>query len=304
VSRGRADVDLEVARLRVRQPFAAEPLFRFLGDRAIPGVETFDGRTFRRAIRASDGSDAIVSLTPSPNGDHVSLETNARDRDEVIERSRRLLDLDADPAVIEATLWRDLDLRPLVRARPGLRVPGSVDGFELAVRAVVGQQISVKGARTIAGRIVAVAGTPLAPERAVDGISHLFPTAERLAAAPLDELGMTGARVATLRRLAELVAAGELDLSGRASPETTLERLLAIRGIGPWTASYVAMRALSDADAFPVEDLGIRLGMAALALPTTRAAIRARAELWRPWRAYAAMHLWNAPARAKEQSRR
>jgi AraC family transcriptional regulator of adaptative response / DNA-3-methyladenine glycosylase II len=301
----RTDVDREGARLRVRRPFAAEPLFRFLGDRAIPGVETFDGRTFRRAIHVRDGSDAIVSLTPSPTAAHVTVETNARDRDEVIKRSRRLLDLDADPAAIEAILGRDLDLRPLVRAHPGVRVPGAVDGFELAVRAVVGQQISVKGARTIAGRIVAAAGTPLAPGRAVDGISHLFPTAEELAAAPLEELGMTGARVATLRRLAQLVAAGELDLSGRTSTKTALERLLAIRGVGPWTVSYIAMRALRDADAFPVEDLGIRLGMAALGLPTTRAAIRDRAERWRPWRAYAAMHLWNAPAPpAREAGRR
>jgi AraC family transcriptional regulator of adaptative response / DNA-3-methyladenine glycosylase II len=293
-----------VTRLRVRRPFAAEPLFRFLGDRAIPGVETFDGRTFRRSVRQLDGSGTIVSLTPSPSAASVVMETNPGDPTAVAALGRRFLDLDADPGAIGSALERDPALRPLVRARPGLRVPGAMDGFELAVRAVLGQQISVKGARTIAGRIVVAAGTRLPPGRAVDGISHLFPTPQLLMAASLDGLGMTGGRVRTLRGLAELVAAGELDLSGHGPPDEALERLLSIKGIGPWTASYVAMRALHDADAFPVEDLGVRLGMAALGLPTSPAAIRAHAERWRPWRAYAAMHLWNVPARAKAQGHR
>jgi AraC family transcriptional regulator of adaptative response / DNA-3-methyladenine glycosylase II len=287
-----------VARLRVRPPFAAETLFRFLGDRAIPGVEAFDGRTFRRSIRQPDGSAAIVSFTPSPSAASVAIATTAEDAASVTTLGRRLLDLDADPVAIGVALERDPVLGSLVRERPGIRVPGAIDGFELAVRAVVGQQISVKGARTIAGRIVRVAGTPLASEPAVDGVSHLFPTPDELLAANLGGLGMTGARVATLRRLAESIAAGELDLSGRTSAEDALERLLSIRGIGPWTVAYVAMRAFRDPDAFPADDLGIRAGMAELGLPTTRSAIRARAERWRPWRAYAAMHLWNAPAPA------
>lgn len=282
------------SRLRCTPPLAAEELFGFLGARTIPGVEVFDGRTFRRSVRVDDAA-AIVSLSPDDAGTSVELEIDATDAASVAERAGRLLDVETDPGPIEAVLAADPELRPLVRARPGVRVPGTVDGFELAVRAVLGQQISVKGARTIAGRIVAVTGTVLAPDEAVEGVTHLFPTPEQLAAASLDGLGLTGARISTLRRLAELAATKELDLSGRTSAEVALDRLRSIPGIGPWTTAYVAMRAFHDADAFPADDLGIRAGMAALGMPTTRAAIRDRAERWRPWRAYAAMHLWLAP---------
>ena len=279
--------------LRYRPPIAIDPLLRFLGDRAIPGVESFDGATFRRAVRAPDGTHTVLALTPRLDRDEVILRFPA---DEVqpsflIPMARRLLDLDADPAVIDAALSSDPALRPLVRATPGIRVPGAADGFELAVRAILGQQVSVRAARTFAGRIAAASGTRI--ERPLHGITHLFPTAEQLAASSLGSFGLTTARAATLQRMAELVASGDLDLSGTADREATKERLLAVPGIGPWTAAYVAMRALRDPDAFPVGDLGVRLGFEALGLPSAPADTLAYAERWRPWRAYAVMHLWS-----------
>jgi AraC family transcriptional regulator of adaptative response / DNA-3-methyladenine glycosylase II len=282
-------------RLAYRSPFAAEPLFRFLGDRAIPGVETFDGATLRRSIRLHDGSAAVIRLTPRVARPHVTLRVDLDDPTDVrsaADAARRLLDLDADPIAIDDVLGKDPALRPLVRARPGVRLPGAVDGFELAARAVLGQQVSVRAARTMAGRLVAVAGTGMPSEERMDGITHLFPSAIQVASASLDGLGLTGRRAATLRHLSERVAGGDLDLSGSGDREVVVDGLLAIPGVGPWTAAYVSMRALRDLDGFPATDLGIRAGMAELGLPTTPSAILARAERWRPWRGYAAMHLW------------
>ena len=280
-------------RLRYRPPIAIDPLLRFLSDRAIPGVESFDGTAFRRAVRTPDGAHTVIALTPRLDRDEVILRCPA---DEVqpsslITLARRLLDLDADPAVIDAALSSDPALRPFVRATPGIRVPGAADGFELAVRAILGQQVSVRAARTFAGRIAAARGTRI--ERPLDGITHLFPTAEQLAASSPGSFGLTTARAATLQRMAELVASGALDLSGTADREATTERLLAVPGIGPWTAAYIAMRALRDPDAFPVGDLGVRLGFEAFGLPSAPADTLAYAERWRPWRAYGVMHLWN-----------
>ena len=266
---------------------------RFLGDRAIPGVESFDGRTFRRAIRTQDDVAFVIGLTPTLAQNHITMTSNdveASEFDRAERIARRLLDLDADPAIVDTALAADPKLRPLVRATPGVRVPGVIDGFELAVRAVLGQQVSVRAARTFAGRL-ATAGTKIG--RPVEGITHLFPSPEQVAGAHLDGLGLTGARAATLRRLAELVADGSLDLSGSADRGSTLDAILGINGIGPWTAAYVAMRALRDPDAFPAEDLGVRVGFEALGLSTEPTAIIERAERWRPWRAYAVMHLWN-----------
>jgi AraC family transcriptional regulator of adaptative response / DNA-3-methyladenine glycosylase II len=291
---GASDVaGMSTRRLSYRAPLAEKPLLRFLGDRAIPGVESFDGLTFRRAIRAPDDRALVIELTPEPAEHHVQLDVNdaeATDVDQVERLARRLLDLDADP-VVDVALAADPRLRPLIRATPGIRVPGAIDGFELAVRAVLGQQVSVRAARTFAGRLATAAGTAL--DRPVEGVTHLFPSAEQLAGTHLDGLGLTRARTATLRRLAELVADGSLDLSDSADRGSTLDTLLGIKGIGPWTAAYVAMRVLRDPDVFPAGDLGVRLGFEALGLSSTPTAIAERGERWRPWRAYAVMHLWN-----------
>ncbi|MGB9377171.1 MAG: AlkA N-terminal domain-containing protein, partial [Mycobacteriales bacterium] len=201
-----------------------------------------------------------------------------------VQRCRCLLDLDADPAAVGDTLAADPGLTDLVARRPGLRVPGSVDGFELAVRAVLGQQISVAAARTMAGRLVARFGEPL-PE--ADGaLTHRFPTADALADADLRGVGLTGARAATLCRLAQSVASGDLDLRPGADREDTRRRLLSLPGIGTWTVEYVAMRALADPDAFPATDLVLRKSLQHRGITDT--------DRWRPWRAYAAMHLWTA----------
>jgi AraC family transcriptional regulator of adaptative response / DNA-3-methyladenine glycosylase II len=281
-------------RLRYRPPLAMDPLMRFLGDRAIPGVETFDGTTFRRSVRMSDGRSAVIALSPRSGTNEVMLRVDADAAEAssaLVRTARRLFDLDADPTASDTVLAADPVLEPLVLATPGIRLPGAVDGFELAVRAILGQQISVQAARTFAGRIAETIGTPL--ERPVDGVTHLFPTAPQMTEASLGSLGLTNARAATLRHLAELVAAGELDLSGATDREATTGRLLAVKGIGPWTVAYVGMRALRDPDAFPAGDLGVRLGFESLGLSSAPAAIRDHAERWRPWRAYAVMHLWN-----------
>lgn len=281
-------------RLRYRAPMATDTLFRFLGDRTIPGVESFDGTTLRRSVRTHGDGTAVIELTARPERGHIRLRIlgdTPVDPAPLVRTARRLLDLDADPSAVDAALSSDPVLRPWVRATPGIRLPGTADGFELVVRAILGQQISVRAARTFAGRIAEATGEPL--ERPVGEVTHRFPTAEQVAASRLDGLGLTTARTSTLRMVAELVSTGELDLSGTADLQQTTERLLSVRGIGPWTVAYVSMRALADADAFPVGDLGVRLGFEGLGLATTPAAMVRHAERWRPWRAYAVMHLWN-----------
>ncbi|MEV7012424.1 AlkA N-terminal domain-containing protein [Streptosporangium sp. NPDC051022] len=266
-------------RLHRREPYDSVTLLRFLRSRAIPGLEEVGETTYRRAVPGG-----TIALTPVPG--HVRLEVNLDDTRHlarVVARCRRLLDLDADPDSI-AVAFGETSLAPLVAARPGLRVPGAWDGFEVAVRAVVGQQISVAGARTILGRITARAGRPTGGE----GLSHLFPTAGELLEADLDGLGLTGRRVTTLRALARGVADGDIDLDGAQEPSHTVTRLLEVPGIGPWTASYIALRALRDPDAWPEGDLGLRRVMACLGIPDDHI------ERWRPWRAYAALHLWSS----------
>lgn len=288
-------VDIETLRLTYRPPLAIAPLVRFLADRAIPGVEAWDGRTFRRSVRVGEGQPAVISLTPQLEPECVLLGVASADAASVVGTARRLLDLDAQPEAVDAALAEDPALRALVRATPGIRRPGAVDGFELAVRAVLGQQVTVRAARTFAGRIAAAYGARLGSPGDAQ-VTYLFPTAAELADARLEGIGLTTRRAATLRELAELVAAGDLDLSGLTDAGATIDKLLAVAGIGPWTASYIAMRALRDPDAFLVEDLGVRKGFEAIGLPTSRAAIQRHAERWRPWRAYAVMHLWNAEA--------
>ena len=278
-------------RLPFQAPFAADTLLSFLGARAVPGIEETRDGTYVRSVRQPSGA-AVAAM--SPRSDHVIVRVSSEgspDLDDLRDRARRAFDLDADAATIDTTLAADPTMIPLVTRIPGIRVPGTFDGFELVVRAIYGQQVSVAGARTSLGRLVSAAGTPL--ERPSGGITHLFPTAERVAELPLEVFGMPRARAETIRRVALLVADGELDLSGEAPHEETLRRLGDVPGIGPWTLAYVSMRALRDPDAFMAGDLGVRKGFEALGLASMQPAMLARAERWRPWRAYAVMHLWH-----------
>jgi AraC family transcriptional regulator, regulatory protein of adaptative response / DNA-3-methyladenine glycosylase II len=296
-------------RLAHRQPFDAAGILAFLGARSVPGVEAYVEGTFRRSLRLDHGA-GVVSL--SPGDGHVAavlaLE-DLRDLTAAVCRCRRLLDLDADPVAVDAALARDPLLRPLVAASPGRRVPGTVDGAELAVRAVIGQQISVAGARSVAGRLVAAAGSVLAgAEPRADGsseaerreVTHCFPSPAAIMSADDDAFAMPATRRRALRALAEVLDGGELVLDCGADLTEAHDGLLGVPGIGRWTAGYVAMRALRDPDAFVPDDLGVRQGLRCLSAidgesdPGNRRTLLSRAERWRPWRAYAAMHLWAA----------
>jgi AraC family transcriptional regulator of adaptative response / DNA-3-methyladenine glycosylase II len=287
-------------RLRYRAPFDAASLLGFLGARAVPGVERLDGTTYRRTLRLPRGL-GTVALTPAEDGDHVRCELALRDLRDLgtaVQRCRRLLDLDADPVAVAEALRADPLLRASVRRDPGRRVPGAVDGAELAVRAVLGQQVSVAGARTLAGRLAAALGEPL--DGADETLAHAFPAAAAIAAADPAALGLTRSRARALVGLCAALAAGELDLEPGADRDEARARLLALPGIGPWTAEYVAMRALGDPDAFPATDLGVRRALERAGEPGDPTSAAALGERWRPWRAYAVQHLWAslaAPAR-------
>ncbi|WP_051472280.1 DNA-3-methyladenine glycosylase family protein [Patulibacter minatonensis] len=291
-------------RLSCRAPFAGRALVAVLAARAVDGLERIgtDG-SYLRTLALPHGP-AVARLRPAED-DVVEGElraTDARDAEVAVARLRHLLDLDADPAVVDAHLATDPVLAPLVALRPGLRVLGTVDGFELALRAVIGQQVSVAAARTVLGRVVLAHGAPLPggldPEPAGHGL-RLLPEARVVAGLPDDALAMPRARAATVRRVAAAVADGTLDLRHGVAPGTATAALLALRGIGPWTASYVAMRGLGDRDAFPASDLVLRQAAASLGLPSDARGLARHAERWSPWRAYAAQHLWAVAAAAR-----
>lgn len=275
-------------RLAHRAPYHWPALLAFLAGRALPGVEEVVEGEYRRTF-ALDGAAGWVAVRQAAAGDHLLARIRlgrVAPLAAVVGRLRRLLDLDADAPAIDAHLAADPALAPLVAARPGLRVPGAWEPFELAVRAVVGQQVSVAAARTIAGRIAAAFGERL------PGGGLAFPTAERLAATPLEGLGLTRARAAALGALARAVADDPRLLEPRGTLAEMVDRLEALPGIGRWTAQYVAMRALREPDAFPEADLGLLRALARGGVRPTPAALLRRAEAWRPWRAYAALHLW------------
>jgi AraC family transcriptional regulator of adaptative response / DNA-3-methyladenine glycosylase II len=280
-------------RLARRDPFAAGPLLSFLSARAVAGVESATATGYARALRTPGG--AAVALL-SPGDGHVLLRVrldDLSDLEEVVRRCRRLLDLDSDPEAVAAGLGRDPLLGRLIAGLPGMRVPGSAEPFETAVRAVLGQQVSVAAARTLAARLVARHGEPLPSP--VGGVTHLFPSPELLAGADLDGLGLTGRRICSVRALSRAVAAGDLDLAA-AGPDELDTVLSGLPGFGPWTRAYVTMRVRGDPDAIPLGDLGLRRAMERLGEPSDAGSLARRAELWRPWRAYAALHLWNTLA--------
>ncbi|MBA2677450.1 MAG: DNA-3-methyladenine glycosylase 2 family protein [Ktedonobacteraceae bacterium] len=279
-------------RLQYRPPFDASSLLSYLGRRAIPGVEEVMGNIYRRTVLLPR-SRGIIELEPVEKMNAVLLRVQLdtlSDLSLLVQRCRQLFDLDAVPAAIAEVLGADPLLAPLVAAHPGLRAPGAINGFELAVRAILGQQVSIAGARTLAGRLAAKFGTPL--EQAQGSLTHYFPSPPVLAQAEMQGLGLTGSRVAALHALAHAVTDKGLVLDRDADREQTKTRLQQIPGIGPWTAAYIAMRALGDPDAFPATDLGLRHAFEQNGLPIDTRSIVQHSEQWRPWRAYAVHHLW------------
>jgi AraC family transcriptional regulator of adaptative response / DNA-3-methyladenine glycosylase II len=293
-----------VLRLAYRAPIDLDRMFGFLAARAIPGVESVEGGRYFRTIQLPNGT-GIASLGPflrprDPGYLDCELQLeDLRDLTAAVQRCRRLLDLDADPEAVTGYLSADPVLGPLARAHPGRRSPGQVDGNELALRAVLGQQVSVAAARRLGARLVAAYGKPLSPP---DGpLTHCFPSAETLAAADPAALPMPRARGRALTGLAAALASGELSLDPGAERDRAESVLLAQPGIGPWTASYIRMRALSDPDAFLPGDVGVLAALRRLgAVPVSGGSRGSRgargsaalAEGWRPWRSYAVHHLW------------
>jgi AraC family transcriptional regulator of adaptative response / DNA-3-methyladenine glycosylase II len=278
-----------VLRLARREPFDGAGLFDFLGKRAVQGIEAFDGEVFQRTLNLPHGgATAELSL----RSDHISLTLKLEDIKDVataVQRCRALLDLDADPEAIDESLGSDPRLAGPVRAVPGRRVPGSVDGFELACRAVVGQQVSIAAARTLLARFVEALGSPM-PSSGGESL-RTFPAPAVIAEADLQGSGILPRRAATLTALATAVANGDISLDPGADRDETERKLLQIKGIGPWTASYIRMRALRDPDVFLPTDLGARRAAERFGL---RGDLAEAAAGWRPWRSYALQHLWTA----------
>ncbi|MBV9748753.1 MAG: helix-turn-helix domain-containing protein [Acetobacteraceae bacterium] len=285
-------------------PYDWNAIIGFLAARAIAGIERIDAASRYQRTVALDGAQGVVSVEPDGRG--TGLRVHIRfpkvvSTATIVGRVRRVFDLSADPRAIGEHLATDPLLAPLVARRPGLRVPGAWDGFEVAIRAVLGQQITVAAARKLAAKLVAAYGEPLGAS-AENGLTRSFPAPDRLAGADLRTLGMPAARAETLSCLARAASADPHLFSPSQTLEAAVARLRGLRGIGEWTAQYIAMRALREPDAFPAADIGL---IRALARPggtrPNAAAVLARAEAWRPWRAYAAQHLWTTDATAKDQ---
>ena len=282
--------------LPYRSPLDGAGLIAFLGLRAVPGVEEVVGGAYRRSLRLPQGL-GVVELRPADG--HVLARfwlDDLRDLAVAVQRCRGLLDLDADPESVVEALGPDALLGPLVRAAPGRRVAGQVDGGELAMRAVLGQQVSLAGAATLAGRLVRGHGRPLS--RPLGTVTHAFPAVEVLADVDPAELAMPAARRRALIGLAAALASGEIVLDAGADRGETRALLLALPGIGPWTADYIGMRALRDPDAFLPGDLGVRHALERLGQDARPGAAARLAERWRPYRAYAMVHLWGALGRS------
>ena len=301
LARQRGDSDSERYRVRLayRPPYDWDAVLAFLSARATPGVEIVDGTGYRRTIDLN-GHAGTIAVSPARDSHALALDVRFPDPRallSIVERVRRVFDLGADPAVIAEHLAPDPLLAPVLARHPGLRTPGAWDGFEIAVRAILGQQVSVRAATTLAGRLAAQFGTPVTLG---EGLTRLFPPAERLTAAPLDQLGIIGSRAQTIRALARQVAEGVVSFRGCGDPSRMSAALCAIPGIGRWTAEYISMRAFGEPDAFLSGDLVLRR----IAGNCTPRALDVRAESWRPWRAYAVMLMWQGANDAAAMSRR
>lgn len=285
-----------VLRLAYRPPYDWAHLHGFLAARAIAGIEQVDGRGYARTV-ACEGGHALIRVNPVTGEHALELHVAAAPPAALLQiasAARRVFDLSADPQRIGTELAPDPLIGPLLHARPGLRIAGAWDPFECAVRAVLGQQVSVAAGRTFAARLVQLAGRPV--KNAADGLTRLFPDAPAVARANLDGLGLTRARAATLRALARAVAERRIDFC--ASPDDVIAALVSLPGIGSWTAQYVALRALAEPDAMPTGDLVLRSMAAGGAAPMSSRELEERSRRWQPWRGYAVMHLWRAAAEA------
>jgi AraC family transcriptional regulator, regulatory protein of adaptative response / DNA-3-methyladenine glycosylase II len=283
-------------RLSYRPPYDWDSIIGFLAGRAIPGVEVVDGESYRRTVLFDDTAAVIeVRRVEGSNGLQVSGPASIAVHGlQIVERVRQLFDLTADPAAIALHLSQDALLRLSLEASPGLRVPGAWDGFEIGVRAILGQQVSVAAATTISGRLAARYGEPLADGG--PGLTHLFPRPERLAHARLTGIGLTKKRAAAVSTFARAVCEDASLVRGNGGLERTVEQLTALPGIGLWTAHYIGMRALREPDAFPAGDMVLQRAASNNGRRLTEKALTERAEDWRPWRAYAALHLWRTYA--------
>jgi AraC family transcriptional regulator of adaptative response / DNA-3-methyladenine glycosylase II len=290
---GVAPVTLHIA---YRPPYDWDAMLTYLSARAIDGMESLEDGVYRRSI-SHQGEYGTVAVAHAPDRNALFATIrfpNVRALPSIVASVRRQFDVDADIEAITSHLAKDRTLAPLIAARPGLRVPGCWDEFELAVRAVLGQQITVEAARQLGGKLVLFCGDPVRDTRD-SRLAHTFPSARRVAAADLSSIGMPKSRRTTLKALAQAAVADPRLLAPSGSIDDSIVRLRAIPGIGEWTAQYIALRALREPDAFPATDLGILRGAARLPglLPTAPQLIQ-RAKAWRPWRAYAAQYLWTA----------
>lgn len=290
----------QTLRLGYRPPYDWNAIIGFLAKRAIPGVEHVEPGLYARTI-ALGAISGTIAIRPAQGTLTATIHfPDVTAMPEITERIRRIFDLDADPSVIAAHLGTDPLLAPLVASRPGLRVPGAWEGFELAVRAIVGQQISVAAATRLAGKFAAAYGEPLVSS-GVPGLTTVFPHPARLAGEDIATcIGMPRARGAALSAIAAASAADPDLFAPAHGIDDAVARLTALRGIGSWTAHYIAMRALREPDAFPSADIGLLRAMATPAGRPSAAEVSARAEAWRPWRAYAALHLWTSLASPQE----
>lgn len=290
-------------RLPYRKPYSWPAMLEFFAARATPGVESVSASNYRRTI-AVGGKHGVVAISPHKDSGYLALTLTCVDTAalfEIVQRLREVFDLDAPIDKIATTLKKDAVLRELIRKSSGIRVPGAWDGFELAIRAILGQQISVKAATTLAGRIADRYGEmlSLSSGSADTGLSRLFPSAERLMRARFSNIGLVTSRADTIRRVAAAVVNGDLNFDVAQEPGEFCRSLTAIKGVGDWTAQYVAMRVLKNPDAFPATDLGLLKALGSIedrGVRVTPAELLRRAEAWRPWRAYAALLLWGSLA--------
>ena len=283
-----------VLRLGYRPPYDFTAMLDFLRGRALPGVESVDEHSYARVIGPAS-APGWLRVSAWANDEHalkLELHGVAPTRLlDIVNRLRRMFDLDADPHAIAAALSHDARLRPLLKKRPGLRLPSGWDGFEIAMRAIIGQQVSVAAARTFTARLAQEFGEAL-PEGFAPGLHHLFPTPEALAEADLTRIGLTRTRADTVRTVARAVLDERVDFRGERMLDDFIARWVALPGIGPWTANYIAMRALGHPDAFPADDLVLQKAVPTDGTRMTAKALTARAQAWRPWRAYAVIQVW------------